>query len=167
MLRPEDRAFVAAFGNRIRLIQDSTASLDELERALKQVQKVYERSPRFGPNDKREGGSAVLDAVYWPVGEKLRDIPGRKALIMIGDGKENASRMTMADVIGQLQAPDVLFYGLLNEGGNRGHLLRNQIHSSRRKPAGVSSTRKGPRCAKRSGKSSRSCARSTRPGTTP
>ncbi len=127
VLRPEDRAFIAAFGNRIQLIQDSTASLDELESSLKQVRRRYDRTPRLGPNERRDGGSAVLDAIYWPVREKLRDIPGRKALIMIGDGKENASRMTMVDVIDQLQSSDVLFYGLSNEGDNRGRQIRNQM----------------------------------------
>lgn len=116
VLRAEDRAFVAAFGNRIKLIADLSGSLDELERSLKRMNDQYDRAPRVGPPVNRSGGSAVFDAVYWPVTEKLRRIEGRKAVIMIGDGKENSSHTQLIDVIDVLQKDDVIFYGLDNGG---------------------------------------------------
>ena len=55
--------------------------------------------------------------MYWSAREFLVKVNGRKALIMIGDGKENASKKRTADVIETLQNADILFYGLDN-GGN-------------------------------------------------
>jgi Ca-activated chloride channel homolog len=116
VLRPEDRAFISAFGNRIKLICDLTGSLDELERSLKRMNDQYDRAPRLGPAVNRSGGSAVFDAIFWPVSEKLRRVEGRKAVIMIGDGKENSSLNQLIDVIDVLQKDDVIFYGLDNGG---------------------------------------------------
>jgi Ca-activated chloride channel family protein len=116
VLRAEDRAFVAAFGNKIKLVAALTGSKEKLEQALKQMSDGYDRAPWIGPKVGREGGSAVLDAIYWPAREMLAGVADRKALIMIGDGRENASKLTMVDVIDTLQANDVLFYGIDNGG---------------------------------------------------
>jgi len=116
ILRKQDRAFVVAFGSRIKLIQDLTSSLDELERSLKRMRKDYDKAPRLGPSISRTGGSAVIDAAYWAAVDKMKDISGRKAIIMIGDGRENASDMEMVDLIDKLQSQDILFYGLDNGG---------------------------------------------------
>jgi VWFA-related protein len=127
VLRPQDKAFVTAFGNRIKLISPMTASLDGLERSLKSMQENYDSSPRVGPSVSREGGSAVIDAIYWPVIEHMKNVDGRKALIMIGDGKENASKRRMIDAIDALQAEDVIFYGLDNGGSEPNKKLRNRM----------------------------------------
>ena len=116
VLRAEDRAFVAAFGNKIKQVAALTGSKEELESALKAMREGYDRAPWIGPRVGREGGSAVLDSIYWPAREMLAGAPGRKALIMIGDGRENASKLTMVDVIDALQVNDVLFYGIDNGG---------------------------------------------------
>jgi Ca-activated chloride channel family protein len=116
ILRAQDQAFVVSFGNRIKLTHDLSSSLDSLERGLKYMKKEYDRAPRLGPAVNRSGGSAVLDAAYWAAKEKLRGVSGRKALIMIGDGKENASETSLVDLIDLLQNEDILFYGLDNGG---------------------------------------------------
>jgi Ca-activated chloride channel family protein len=118
VLRPQDRAMIVAFGDRIKLICDLTADRDRLEASLKKMRKIYSEVPRVGPAIERSGGSAVVDSVYWPVVEKLKGIAGRKALIMIGDGKENSSDKTMTDAIDALQTEDTIFYGLDNGGAN-------------------------------------------------
>jgi Ca-activated chloride channel family protein len=129
VLRAEDRAFVAAFGNKIKQVAALTGSKEELERALKEMKDRYGRAPWVGPTVARVGGSAVLDAVYWPVKEMLAGAEGRKAVIMIGDGRENASRLTLVDVVDQLQLNDVLFYGIDNGGedSRSNRRLRNMM----------------------------------------
>jgi VWFA-related protein len=147
VMRPEDRAFVAAFGNRIKLIADLSGSLDELERSLKRMNDQYDRAPGIGPPVRRTGGSAVFDAVYWPVTEKLRRVEGRKAVIMIGDGKENASQTQLIDVVDVLQKDDVIFYGLDNGGDDSpaNRRLRNHMPTMAQESGGrVFDTTKTP-----------------------
>jgi Ca-activated chloride channel family protein len=121
ILRAQDRALVVGFGNRIKLLHDFTSTARELELAILEAAWNYGRSPGIGPNVMREGGTAVNDAVYWTTKEKLESLPGRKALIMIGDGEENSSRLRVAEVTQELQQADVLLYGLNNGGGPQAH----------------------------------------------
>lgn len=117
ILRPrQDTAMVSAFGVKIKLIQAPTPDLDALETSLKQMIKNYGRAPWVGPEVNRSGGSAVIDAAYWTCRDKLADVQGRKAVIMIGDGRDNASQVAMTELIDFLQANDILFYGLDNGG---------------------------------------------------
>jgi Ca-activated chloride channel family protein len=129
ILRAQDQAFVVSFGNRIRLTHDLSSELNSLERGLKYMKKEYDRAPRLGPAVNRNGGSAVLDAAYWSAREKLKGVSGRKALIMIGDGKENASETSLVDLIDLLQNEDILFYGLDNGGATteENRRLRNRM----------------------------------------
>jgi Ca-activated chloride channel family protein len=127
MLREQDQAFVVAFGNRIRQVCGMTNSVERLERALRNMDELYDEAPRIGPRVSRTGGSAVFDAIYWTVAEKLLDTDGRKALIMLGDGRENASRRRFNDTIEMLQSSGVLFYGLDNGGTRRGMKDRNRM----------------------------------------
>jgi VWFA-related protein len=57
----------------------------------------------------------------------MKNVDGRKALIMIGDGKENSSKRRMIDAIDALQAEDVVFYGLDNGGSEPNKKLRNRM----------------------------------------
>ncbi|MCX6623108.1 MAG: VWA domain-containing protein [Acidobacteria bacterium] len=129
ILRDQDRVFVVAFGNRIRLISPPGNSLEALEGALRTMREKYDQAPRVGPKVEREGGSAVLDAIYWSAREHLATVGGRKALIMIGDGKENASKQPTSQVIESLQNADILFYGLDNGGQDLpgGRQLHNRM----------------------------------------
>ena len=120
VLREQDAAFLVGFGNRIRLLSGLTNDARKLERAIKFIEDIYDDSPRLGPAVSREGGSAVIDAVYWSAKETLMDVGGRKALIMIGDGKENSSKMRALNAVELLQAEDIIFYGLDNGGNENG-----------------------------------------------
>lgn len=116
VLRPQDKALVSAFGNRVKLVSPLTSSLDDLERSLRRMSSDYDRLPTLGGEIKRGGGSAVLDAAYHTARQQLAQLEGRKAIIMIGDGRDNASRITMVDLLDLLQNRDILFYGLDNGG---------------------------------------------------
>jgi Ca-activated chloride channel family protein len=121
ILRPQDRALVVAFGNRIKLLHDFTNKSRELELAILEAARNYAKSPDVGPSAMRQGGTAVNDAVYWTTKELLKYSPGRKAIIMIGDGEENSSRLRVAEVTQELQRADVLLYGLNNGGSLQAH----------------------------------------------
>jgi VWFA-related protein len=129
ILREQDEAFIVAFGNRIHEICEFTNSMNKLERALRNWEDLYDESPRIGPSERRRGGSAVIDAIYWSTMKRLADRGGRKALIMVGDGKENSSHKHLYDAIEMLQGYDSIFYGLDNGGSQSraNQRLRNRM----------------------------------------
>jgi len=127
ILRPQDQALVVGFGDRIKLLHDFTSASRELELALLEAAWNYGKSPGIGPSVTREGGTAVNDSVYWTTKEKFESLPGRKALIMIGDGEENSSRMRVAEVEQELQRADVLLYGLNNGGSTSARKRRPDV----------------------------------------
>jgi Ca-activated chloride channel family protein len=118
VLRPaQDRAFVAAFARRVLLVCPLTASLDRLEEGLRRLRSgVYQDALLSAPRPGMSGSSAVFDGIYWPARKVFDGLAGRKALIMIGDGRENVSGVSLYDTIELLQSGDVIFYGLDNGG---------------------------------------------------
>jgi len=78
LLRPRDRAFVLAFADRPTLIEGFTADFKALERAL------------IGLRADRE--TALYDALVYGLFQ-FSGVRGRKAMIVVSDGKDNASRM--------------------------------------------------------------------------
>lgn len=114
ILREDDRAMIVAFSGQVKLVQDMTASLDGLELSLKNLAKNYDQATVIGPKGERDGESAVLDAAFWTVKEKLAKAAGRKVIVMIGDGRDFGSRVQLLELIDLMQANDVMFYGLDN-----------------------------------------------------
>jgi len=118
VLRPaQDRAFVAGFARRVLLVCPLTASFDRLEEALRRLRGgVFQDALLGAPRPGMSGSSAVFDGIYWPARKVFDGLAGRKALIMIGDGRENVSGVSLYDTIELLQSGDVIFYGLDNGG---------------------------------------------------
>jgi Ca-activated chloride channel family protein len=121
ILRPQDKALVVGFGNRIKLLHDFTNTARELELSILEASWNYAKSPDVGPSVMRQGGTAVNDSVYWTTKEMFQYLAGRKAIIMIGDGEENSSKLRVAEVTRELQHADVLLYGLNNGGSPQEH----------------------------------------------
>ncbi len=78
LLRPRDRAFVLAFSDRPALLEGFTADFQALERAL-----IALRADRE---------TALYDAIVYGLFQ-FSGVRGRKAMIVLSDGKDNASRM--------------------------------------------------------------------------
>jgi len=116
VLKPTDRAFMAAFKFRVKLITDFTSSIPELEDGLINVARLYRDAPFLGLPKTHHGASPVHDAIYSAARETLQDVTGRKALVMISDGEDTTSRHSLGDVIEMLQSADTVFYAL-----NSGH----------------------------------------------
>lgn len=122
-LREHDRVMVVSFDRNIHYLSDFTSDRRELEWAI--------RRASMG------GGTSVYDAVYETVDRKLRNIEGRKALILFSDGDDTtSSRASYDDAVNLVSESDVLVYGLRypgsgggGGGGGRGGISwpRNQI----------------------------------------
>lgn len=106
-LRAQDRVMVASFDRHIHYLSDFTNDRRELEWAI--------RKANTG------SGTSVYDAVYETVNRKLRNIEGRKALILFSDGEDTTSSVaTYDDAVDLVAESDVLVYGLRYPGGGGG-----------------------------------------------
>jgi len=113
VLGPRDRAFLVAFGNRVRLISDLSQSPEELVEKWERFEKGERKFPELGPPEDRELGTAFYDAIYYSVTEKLAGIQnGRKALLVFSDGEDNSSSHHMLDAIESAQNENVLVYSI-------------------------------------------------------
>ncbi|HMC31955.1 MAG TPA: VWA domain-containing protein, partial [Candidatus Angelobacter sp.] len=95
-----DAAFILAFDEQWDLAQDFTGDLDKLRNGVKGI--------RAG------GGTALWDAVYYACREKLMKEPARnavrRAIILVSDGDDNASRVYREEAIDMAQRAEVIIY---------------------------------------------------------
>ncbi|MFY9752686.1 MAG: VWA domain-containing protein [Candidatus Acidiferrales bacterium] len=130
----KDKAFLIQFAREVELLQDITASRDKLEKALQSLS-----APEFSntrgqgsPSDdggdsqaRRGGGTLLYDAIYLASNELMLKQKGRKALVVLTDGVDRGSKVSLIDAIESAQHADTLVYSILfadhDEGGYGGH----------------------------------------------
>jgi VWFA-related protein len=136
-----DHAFLIHFDREIELLQDLTSSRAKLERALDELNMSEENMGRQGRGGQRGGwggpgggggwggrggggqgpgggrrgfggGTAFYDAVYLAANDVLKSQSGRKAVIMLTDGEDNASKISLSEAISTAQHSDTLAYSI-------------------------------------------------------
>ena len=144
VLRPEkDVAFVIHFDFDVELLQDITSSRRLLEKALENLeapaqQRQQQRQPtqqpmpfpfpggggrrgrggRGGPaggGGGRGGGTVLYDAVLLAADELMRKQSGRKALVLLTDGVDTGSKVSLSSAVEAAQRADTLVYSILFE----------------------------------------------------
>ena len=130
MREGRDKAFVIHFEGEVELLQDLTSSRRKLESALDALQAPQMQSSRGGwpgsgggwPGSGRggarggahgAGGTALYDAVFLASDEVISKQQGRKALIILSDGVDNASRISLERAIESAQRADTMVYSIL------------------------------------------------------
>ena len=96
LIRGKDRALVISFDSGIDLIQDYTDDPELLSKSI--------HTMRAG------GGTSLYDAVYLAATEKLARQPGRRIMVLISDGDDNSSRLSLTEVLETVQRNDVVVY---------------------------------------------------------
>jgi VWFA-related protein len=122
----QDKAFVIHFDREVELLQDLTASHEQLRSALESLQ-----TPEFtrtsnggggsgGPGSgqgrgsgRRGGGTLLYDAVYLASDEMMKKQPGRKALIVLSDGVDMGSKESLETAIESAQRANTIIYSIL------------------------------------------------------
>jgi Ca-activated chloride channel family protein len=113
VLEPNDQAFALCFGNHLRLVSDAIASAPAIMDGIRAFDKGNMDFPEIGPKEERELGTALYDAVFFSITEKLASIhQRRKVLLIFSDGEENSSEHDLLDAIGAAQNADVLIYAI-------------------------------------------------------
>jgi Ca-activated chloride channel homolog len=132
ILRPSDQAFAVCFGNHLRLVSDTTSSVPQIMDGLKRFDKGDMDFPEIGPKEQRELGTALYDAVYFSVDEKLHSNNNRRrALILFTDGEENSSEHDLLDAISEAQDSDVLIFSIRYTQMNHGVLTARNKYGTR------------------------------------
>lgn len=125
VLRPNDRVFVIAVREDIRLWADCTSKPDELLRTLtwSPGDLFGESCPKHQPNGPGLkpvsycGESPLWNAVYAPAKLRLRPVTGRKALLMLTDGFDTGSTRTLNDARDEVHKADAAVYAIQYRGG--------------------------------------------------
>jgi VWFA-related protein len=141
MRAEKDTAFVIHFDFEVELLQDLTSSKSELQKALDRLEVGQERGglqrrgpggqggggypPGGGRRGPGGGGTLLYDAAFLGSDEIMKKQQGRKALIVLSDGVDNGSRLTLSQAVESAQRSDTLIYTILFEdpngnGGGRG-----------------------------------------------
>ena len=95
--RRRDQGMLVAFDSGVDLIQDFTDNPEELSEAVRKI--------RAG------GGTSLYDAIYLSISERMVAQPeGRRVMIVISDGDDNASRYSMTETLEVAQRNNVAIY---------------------------------------------------------
>ena len=130
MLREnKDNAFLIHFDSQVELLQDATGSRQKLEQALADVNMSREEQPVSGSPGSWPGGGGhrhgggggssaaagtlLYDAVFLASDELMKKEQGRKALIILSDGMDQGSKLSLETAIAAAQRADTMVYSIL------------------------------------------------------
>jgi VWFA-related protein len=115
VLRPDDQALLMGFSSTIVLWQDLTPSGPRLQAALQRLHTIpFKGLPAVGQPMPL---TLLYDAVQAAANEKLKDVAGRKAMVIVSDGLDNGSRIKQEAAIAAVQATNTVVYSICVESG--------------------------------------------------
>ena len=119
LLSPQDRAMVVAFDYDIHFLSELTSDQEQLRRAIGRAS-----IPEFV-------GTRLRDAAFRAINRSFADIKGRKAVIVLTDGKDVDSRVSRDELIYTLQESDTLIYTVMFRTGFGRYLSPRERHFER------------------------------------
>jgi len=115
VLGKKDEAFLIMFGEESELLQDYTNSARLLQEGLQQL-RVSGGVGGFGPGPVptvgQPRGTVLYDAVYLAATEKLRTEVGRKVIVVITDGVDEGSKLSIKEAVEGAQKADAVIYSI-------------------------------------------------------
>jgi VWFA-related protein len=97
ILRPNDRGAVTWFSNAVRVEQDFTAEPTLLLSAI-------DRIP--------SGGATALYSAIVDASSRIARRPGRRAIVVLSDGRDTFSNLRLEDALASAQRADATIYGI-------------------------------------------------------
>jgi Ca-activated chloride channel homolog len=104
-LEPEDEALVVQFNESVKASAEFTSDPDRLENFIDGLQAW--------------GGTSLYDALQYAL-ERIRDRPGRKAVIVFSDGDDTTSSVGQGPVVDYARAVESTIYAVGIRGGTTG-----------------------------------------------
>jgi VWFA-related protein len=115
VLRKKDEAFLISFGEEAELLQDYTQSARLLTEGLNRLRVssgVQGIHPGPVPTASQPRGTVMYDAVYLAAKDKLSSEVGRKVIVLITDGVDQGSRLTINQAVEAAQKSDAVIYSI-------------------------------------------------------
>ncbi len=113
-LQPNDRVMIVTFDERVRFVTPLTSNQAELERSIDTLESGYQTS--------------LYDAIYMTLSEKMNRIQGRKAIVVLTDGVDTASKQaTFESALALAASSGVISYTIQYETRNDGASQRKPI----------------------------------------
>lgn len=115
----KDTAFLIQFDFDVQLIQDLTSSRAALGNALNRVDLVRQERPSFdrrGRSSGQRGGTTLYDSVLLAAEDVLSHQEGRKALVVLSDGVDTGSKVSLDRAIMAALKANTLVYSILFKG---------------------------------------------------
>lgn len=114
-LQPNDRVMIVSFDEKVNFISDFTSDHRELERAIHTLQSSYLTS--------------LYDAIQRTVTEKLIPLKGRKAIVVLTDGVDTASKQgTFESTLELVASNGIASYAIQYETRNDGAPLMRPLY---------------------------------------
>ncbi len=104
-LKPADRCLIISFDWRVNVLSELTNDREKLKKAIKNA----EIGEQFG--------TVLQDALYQAVNKNFAGVKGRKAVILLTDGKDFGSYVRKNELIYKLQETDTLVYSIFYDTG--------------------------------------------------
>jgi len=104
-LEEVDTAMVVSFNESVKGSAEFTGDLDRLERIVDGLQPW--------------GGTSLYDAIHYSL-NRIRDAPGRKAIIVFSDGADTTSSLRDRDVVDYARAVEATVYAIGFKGSGPG-----------------------------------------------
>ena len=102
--RRRDQIAFVTFDDEVKLLQDFTTKLDLLDKAIEGVKKPGRQT-------------ALYNAIWQFCNEKMRNVPGRRALVVITDGDDTVGQATLREAIEMAQATETTIYAISTKAG--------------------------------------------------
>lgn len=127
-LRADDKVTVIAFDERVQILSPPTNNRAILRNAILQAD--------FG------NGTNLYDAVDYAINRQLKNIEGRKAVVLFTDGVDNISaHSTYQSTVQETQETDILFYPIrydtCQDGGGNSSTNNQYPNRQRKKNGGI------------------------------
>lgn len=153
MREDKDKGFVLHFDREVELLQDLTSSRKDLEDSLQDLNSGQPQLNRRGSGQQQQspypgggqgggqqgqrgGGTTLYDAILLASNELMKKQQGRKAAILLSDGEDNGSKVSLTSAIEAAQRTDTAVYSIrfhddsvnngfsspMGRGGRRGGL---------------------------------------------
>jgi VWFA-related protein len=106
-LGPADLCMVLTFDFKIRVLSPLTADKKALDSSIKKAQAG------------KTGGTVLNDALYLGINDILKNINGRKAVVVLTDGKDYKSDHRTNDVLDRISGADTVIYPIYFETEDR------------------------------------------------
>lgn len=105
LLQPNDRAMIVTFDYEVNVLTPLSSDRKLLEKAINKV-KIGERV-----------GTVMRDAVQETVSRLFVNVKGRKAIILLTDGKDFGSYETESELLNDIEESDVMIYSVFYKTG--------------------------------------------------